>query len=210
MKLKSLTIVAILLAVAHLLMFVDAPPVSPYLPAAQLGLSLLLVLLAVFCLTDRRSPETAAAPAAEPVPVVPVPPPVNRDERAKHELTALLGQLQEKGRLVDFVMEELHGQPDERVGQVARVVHAGCREVILRAFDPQPIQAAPEGTLVSPLAGTPPAQVRWVGAGGGAPDQGRVLHRGWRAARVALPEFSSDPTEGDGGYVIAPAELERS
>lgn len=186
-------------------------PFSVWMPVINMGLAAVLACLA---LTGLRSAAPTSAlkemgRAAEPAPEPVLPPVVSRDERAKHELAAFLGMLQEKGRLVDFVMEDLNAQPDARVGQVARVVHQGCREVILKAFAPEPAETSvAEGDTLALAPGFAPEKYRLIGTAPTGVPKGRLVHRGWMAKSVNLPEFSKEPRDSDSGYVIAPAELE--
>ena len=158
-------------------------------------------------LCKRVSVHRTAALAA-PAPVLSR---VSRDERSRHELAAFLGLLQEKGRLVDFLMEDITSQPDDRVGQIARVVHQGCSGVIRKHFDLSPVTDTPEGAALTLDKGYPPGDYRLVGTvSGEPPHRGTVLHPGWKTSRVALPELLGDPPESTDAYLVAPAELELS
>src|SRR5439155_25648324 len=77
--------------------------------------------LMVGLLPSRR----AAPPAREPAP--PPPPPA---EPAGAEALGLLGLLQEEGRFVDFVTEDLAPYPDEQIGAALRGIHEGFRKVL--------------------------------------------------------------------------------
>src|SRR3989442_1235787 len=65
----------------------------------------------------------AAPPAREPAP--PPPPPA---EPAGAEALGLLGLLQEGGRFVDFVTEDLARYPDEQIGPAAPRIPQGGRQ----------------------------------------------------------------------------------
>lgn len=204
MKKITLLIAGLLIAAVNGLLLSGQSPVADITPWINLGLGLLVLILALL--------PTASAPAPAPAPAEPkLPPAPSRDERSRHELAALLGMLQEKGRLVDFVMEDISAQSDSRIGQVARIVHAGCREVIQRAFAPEPAQAGLEGQTLTLEAGYAPERYRLVGTAPAEPPYtGKLLHRGWLARKVELPEFTRDPSTRPDGYLIAPAELELS
>ncbi|MCC5849874.1 MAG: DUF2760 domain-containing protein [Verrucomicrobia bacterium] len=155
--------------------------------------------------TDPVKADPAKVPAAPPRPVA------TREERTRHELAALLGLFQEKGRLVDFLMEDITSQPDARVGQVARVVHQGCREVLDKHFQLKRVTDAAEGSPHTLEAGHDPASWCLVGSvSGEAPQKGTVLHAGWRTEKVALPEITREIPESSDSYLVAPAELEVS
>ncbi len=160
------------------------------------------IALALEALFLERSCSGEASCAAPP------PPPVSREERTRHELAAFLGLLQEKGRLVDFVMEDITTQSDARVGQVARVVHQGCREVLGKHFDLQPARDEAEGALVE-LPDGGGTELRLVGkVPEGGPRRGVLLHAGWVSRSVRLPELIAEMPETSSRYLVAPAEIE--
>jgi hypothetical protein len=101
----------------------------------------------------------------------------------------LLSLLQEKGRFVDFVMEDVAAYSNEQVGAAARVVHQGCREVIRDCFDPRPITERKENAEIILEPGFDPAQYRLTGKVAGQPPfKGSLIHKGWKAGRVRLPK----------------------
>lgn len=114
---------------------------------------------------------------------------------------ALLSALQSKGRLLDFVSEDISAYSDAQVSAAARIVHSGCREVVLKSFSPEPIVKAKEGSLISGVEGTELNKYRLSGKVGRAPYSGKLVHHGWRATKTEVPSRS------DNSLVIAPAEL---
>ena len=68
---------------------------------------------------------------------------------ADAEVIAFLGMMQEKGRLVDFLMDDIKGYADEEVGQAARVVYDGCRAVLLEHLTIAPLHDGEEGAKVT-------------------------------------------------------------
>lgn len=122
------------------------------------------------------------------------------------DVVQFLGRLQEKGRLVDFAMEEVSGYSDEQIGAAARVVHQGVREVLKSSFDIRPVHGGDEGEELS-LAGDYDARAyRLVGrVPDRAPYRGVVRHRGWKTSKVILPKVSADPATKE---IIVPAEVE--
>lgn len=119
----------------------------------------------------------------------------------------LASLLQEKGRLVDFVMDDVQAYSDAQVGAAARIVHAGCKEVIQKAFAPQPIASSPEQQPITLPADFDRAAYRVTGqiATEGA-IKGRLEHKGWQATRCDLPQPTGDLTTAE-GYPIAPAQV---
>ena len=126
------------------------------------------------------------------------------------EIINLLALMQEKGRLVDFLMDDIAPYSDEQVGAAARVVHQGCGAVLKEYFRIQPVTEAPEGERVVLDAGFNRQSFRLVGKVGGQPPYaGVLLHKGWKTAELRLPRINQPDTgQAEGALVISPAEVE--
>ena len=147
----------------------------------------------------------ALLPARPPAPPTrePVPPPPPAAEPPGAEALALLGLLQEEGRFVDFVTEDLARYPDEQIGAAVRGIHEGCRKALDERVAFEPVLRAAEGETVTIEAGFDPAAIRLTGnVGGEPPFRGVLRHPGWRATRSSFPARRRDP------HLIAPAEVE--
>lgn len=119
----------------------------------------------------------------------------------------LLTLLQEKGRFLDFLMEDIDRYPDAKVCAAARVVHQGCKEVIRTAFDPLPVTELPEKGPITLAEGFPSEEFIITGAVGQQPPfTGTLLHRGWRAQKIKLPSITRDSPRAD-STVIVPAQV---
>ena len=117
----------------------------------------------------------------------------------------LLGLLQREGRLIDFLQQEVAGYSDQELGATARLVHRGCREALAEHLTIEPVRSEPEGSRVTLPAGFDSSSVRPTGnLVGGPPFTGRLVHRGWHATRVRLPQVSS----GHDLSILATAEVE--
>ena len=163
--------------------------------AWRLGAPFALALV-VALLPARR----AAPPAREPV----APPPPPPAEPAGAEALGLLGLLQEEGRFVDFVTEDLAPYPDEQIGAAVRGIHEGCRKALDERVALEPVLHAAEGETVTIEAGFDPAAIRLTGnVGGEPPFRGVLRHAGWRATRASFPT-----RRGQDPHLIAPAEVE--
>jgi len=205
-----LPMVGLLLAVLNGLLLV--PTTRAYtVPIAAIGLVLALLVVA---LSFRGS--TKSGPISEPVPTqtaVSPPPPVTVQSpppamnQAEAEVVAFFALLQEKGRLVDFLMEELTSYDDAQVGTAARVVHQGCRQVLQEHFKITAVSEAAEGSQVTVPAGYFADEYRIVGKFSGEPPfTGTLIHKGWKTESVKLPRIVQT---GDKRLpVIAPAEVE--
>ena len=118
--------------------------------------------------------------------------------RADDGLAALqlLGLLQRQARFVDFVQEDVAQYSDAEIGAAARVVHAGCRQVLAEHVPLQPVRSEAEGSRVA---------VRVSGnVVGQPPFTGTLAHRGWQAASVQLPQL----TDPQAARIVAQAEVE--
>jgi hypothetical protein len=145
-----------------------------------------------------------AAGVPSPAPLTVAPPPPAADQ-AEGEIAAFLALLQEKGRLVDFLMEDVTTYNDAQVGAAARVIHQGCKEVLTEHFSITPVSGAEEGSRVTVPAGYAADEYRLIGKiSGNPPFSGKLIHKGWRTDYVKLPRTA----KSDRLPTIAPAEVE--
>ncbi len=115
----------------------------------------------------------------------------------------IMAVLQQEGRLIDFLMEDISPYSDEQVGAAAREVHEKCRRAVEEVFGLKPVLGAEEGARVEVDQDFDPSKIRLVGRlAGGPPFKGVLRHAGWRCTRIELPSG-----KGRGG-IIAPAEVE--
>jgi Domain of unknown function (DUF2760) len=116
----------------------------------------------------------------------------------------LLALLQEEGRLIDFLTEDVGPYSDEQVGAATRSIHESCAKALRDAFALEPIMSGEEEADVTVEPGFDPAAVRLTGNVSGEPPFSGVLrHAGWRVTSVTLPARAGiDP------HVLAAAEVE--
>ena len=127
------------------------------------------------------------------------------------EAVGLLALLQEKGRFIDFVMDDVTLYSDAQVGAAARLVHQGCKSVVRDYFDVRPVHDGQEGTALTLGADYDTKNYRLLGRVSGEPPfTGRLLHRGWLTTAIKLPERPVPASEGPAAQLIAPAEVELS
>ena len=140
----------------------------------------------------------ALAPTAEPArPVL--------KETSPDSALQLLALLQQEGRFVDFLQENVTTYSDTEIGGAARVVHEGCCKVVRDYLRIQPVREEAEGARLTVPAGFDPTAVRLTGnVVGQPPFTGTLMHRGWRVAEIKLPKVA----EGHDVQVLAPAEVE--
>jgi hypothetical protein len=176
-------------------------PFRPYLTDATLALS---VLVLIGLLLPARQKPPSSKPQAEPARAAP---PAPAAARADAEIVSFLAMLQEKGRLVDFLMDNINPYNDAQVGAAARVVHAGGKRVLQEHFSIHPLRTEDEGSTVQVPAGYAADEYRLVGKiAGQAPFSGVLVHRGWKTDMVKLPQLL--PSAPGQLPAIAPAEVE--
>lgn len=142
--------------------------------------------------------ETPSAPA-------PPPGPPFLQETIPDSALQLLGLLQQEGRFVDFIEEDMRGFSDTDIGAAARVVHAGCRKAINEHLNILPVRDEQEGTRVTLEVGFDATTTRPTGnVSGEPPFIGTLVHRGWRATKINLPKIARHHDVS----VLAPAEVE--
>ena len=83
-------------------------------------------------------------------------------ESSPNAALQLLSLLQQHGRLVDFLEEEVTSFSDQEVGAAARVVHEGCRDVLRDYLTVAPVREEAEGSRVQIEAGFDPSAVRLI------------------------------------------------
>nr|WP_246004690.1 DUF2760 domain-containing protein [Plasticicumulans acidivorans] len=159
---------------------------------------------------EAPAPASQPSPAvAEPVPVAPVPAaapqPVMLREATPDAALQLLGLLQQDGRFIDFLQEDVAAYSDADIGAAARIVHDGCRKVLRNHFELAPVRSENEGSRLTIQAGFDPNALRLTGnVVGSAPFTGTLVHRGWRVTEVRLPKLA----DGHDVSVVAAAEVE--
>jgi hypothetical protein len=157
------------------------------LPVALFAFTALLIGLR----GDSGAPTTAASAA----PVA-----ADRGTRALQ----LLGILQQEGRLIDFLEEDIDGYSDDQVGAAARTVHGGCRKALHERMRIRRVHDADDGAAVEIGADYDPLRVRLTGnVHGQPPFRGTLEHGGWQVADLRMPDL----TGGDPA-ILAPAEVE--
>lgn len=117
----------------------------------------------------------------------------------------LLALLQQEGRLIDFLEEEIDSYSDAQVGAAVRAIHSGCRKALRERLRIERIRAEEDGATVRIEPGFDAAEIRLTGnVHGHPPFQGTLQHGGWRAAEITLPDAAS----GSDATILAPAEVE--
>ena len=117
----------------------------------------------------------------------------------------LLGMLQQSGRLIDFLKEDITNYTDEQVGAAVRQIHADCSQALEELITVRPVLEENEGQTVRVPAGYDSAAIKLVGKVKGTPPfQGVLLHKGWKAHKKSLPKRVGEMNPD----VLFPAEVE--
>lgn len=117
----------------------------------------------------------------------------------------LLGILQESGRLIDFLKEDVTAFTDEQVGAAVRKIHEDCAKSLEEVVTIRPLMDEAEGSLVKVPVGYDPAAIKVIGQVKGEPPyQGTLVHKGWKAHKRSLPKKVGEMHLD----VIFPAEVE--
>ena len=149
-----------------------------------------------------------SAASAEPKLPAPVEPrqsvPAAKPAPARSDAITLLSALQREARLVDLIQENLTQFSDAQVGAAARPCLQQCQATLDRLLGLQAASEAEEGSTVEVGVDASAARVQWIGEGSGT--SGKLIHKGWQATKVDLPQWTGSK---DDANVIAPSQLQR-
>jgi hypothetical protein len=147
---------------------------------------------------------TEAPAAAAPTPASPPAPAPD----AGSDALVLLSLLQDRGRFLDFVAEDIGAYSDAQVAAASRVVHQGCKAVINECLALAPAHPGAEGDRITVDPAADPNRYRLQGKLAPQPPySGVVVHRGWKTTRVALPRRTR-PIDPSGENIVAPIDVE--
>ena len=119
----------------------------------------------------------------------------------------MLALLQEKGRLIDFLMDDVTAYSDAQVGAAARVLHQGCKAALTEHFGIVAMVDQADGSRITVPAAHAPDEFRLVGRISGQPPfSGILIHHGWKLEWVKLPRLVA--ADRDRLPALAPAEVE--
>jgi hypothetical protein len=195
----------VLAVLTGLLMIPSTKAYTFQIAAIAFVLALVVLALSFVDTSKKTAPEIAQVQAPQPAVIQPPSPPPPAENTAEAEIVAFFALLQEKGRLVDFLMEDLASYEDAEIGAAARVVHEGCKQVLQEHFKIHAIAEADEGSQITVPAGFAADEYRLVGKlSGDPPFTGKLVHKGWKTDAVKLPRLVDTRRLP----AIAPAEVE--
>ena len=132
----------------------------------------------------------------------PTAPAASKQTRRSEALT-LLSALQRESRLLDLVCDSLDQYDDAQIGAAARDVLRDTRKSLDRMFGLKPLVDSGEGEAIEiPKDATP---VRWRIVGKDSGQRGTLIHPGWQATKLDMPQWSGGTEDA---MVIAAVEVE--
>ena len=201
-NLKTISIISCiaLLALNALSLLAAARDLHLYFTGASLAIALGLLVAILLIRGEGTGPESRTE-TAKPMPVPAA------SNQAEAEIVSFLATFQERGRLIDFLMDDITAYDDAQVGAAARVVHQGCKAALQEHFEIRPLREERESSSITIAAGYPADEYRLIGKiSGPGPFSGTLVHHGWKTESVELPRIVRvDP---DRLPTIAPAEIE--
>lgn len=167
---------------------------------ALAGILTLIILSSLKARPESIVPNTASETAPSVAP--------GREQKASDEKAVqMLSLLQKKGRLIDFLQEDISVYDDRQIGAAVRNIHKGCRDAVTEYVRIEPVMKETEGQEVTVREGFDPSTVRLTGnVIGSPPFTGTLRHSGWRVVSTSIPPI---PKSQD-SRVIEPAEVEIS
>lgn len=96
--------------------------------------------------------------------------------------------LQEKGRLIDFLKEDIDQYTDEQVGGAVRKIHRDCSQVLSTYASVSPVLSNEEGSLIKLDKDFSRSEISLEGnVIGSGPYSGEVTHAGWKVTSINIP-----------------------
>lgn len=117
----------------------------------------------------------------------------------------LLALLQQSGRLIDFLKEDISSFSDAQVGAAVRKIHQDCSHSLEDLVTIRPVVDEVEGASITVPAGYDASLIKIVGKVNCEPPfKGVIVHRGWKAHKRSLPKKVGTQAN----EVLCPAEVE--
>ena len=111
----------------------------------------------------------------------------------------------QKGRLIDFLKENIDTYDDSQIGAAVKNIHKKCKEALEEYVTIEPVMQEGEDEEVTVNKGFDPLSVRLTGnVIGEPPFKGILRHAGWRVSRTKLPQAAKSQDKS----IIEPAEVE--
>ncbi len=131
------------------------------------------------------------------------------EQSGEVQVAQLLSLLQEQGRFLDFVMDDIKTYSDAQIAAAARFVHQGCQSVMKSNFAIVPVAAVAENQSITLAADFERGDYRLSGKIEGEPPySGTVKHKGWKTTSISLPKVMGARAKATGAHLLAAAEVE--
>jgi len=126
-------------------------------------------------------------------------------DQSDHSHLRLLSIMQNKGRLLDFLKEDISSFSDAQIGAAVRKIHEDCAKSLEDIVTLRPVIEEVEGDKVMVPKDYDPSEIKVVGnVRGKPPFEGILRHHGWKAHKISLPkQVGSFNRE-----IVTPAEVE--
>ncbi|WP_440683762.1 DUF2760 domain-containing protein [Cysteiniphilum halobium] len=117
----------------------------------------------------------------------------------------LLSILQKKGRLLDFLAQNLDHYDNEQVANVARVVHDQCKKALESYCTLTPIYHDQENHEITLEGNYDKYSVELTGnVAHSTRFKGKLIHQGWKVEKMHLPKVAKEANLD----ILQPAEVE--
>ncbi len=153
---------------------------------------------------DQPADELALPTPVEKPPTATVETPMPRKAAIRSDAITLLATLQREARLIDLIQENLGQYSDAQIGAAARPCLQQCAGTLDRLFGLQAIESGKEGQLITIPDAITASRYQWIGEGNST--SGKLVHHGWEAARVELPQWTGSDADLK---VVAPVQVQR-
>lgn len=132
-------------------------------------------------------------------------PPIATSSSSRSDALTLLSTLQREARLLDLLYEPLESIDDAQVGAAARQVIKETQKALNRMFTIEPLASASEGETIDIPKPASPIRYKLVGRAADGASRAVVVHRGWKADRSQVPQWTGSKEDS---LVLAPIEIE--
>lgn len=132
-------------------------------------------------------------------------PPVTKDEETCRSAKQILRVLQQKGRFLDFLYQDIDRLSDTQIADGARVVHRGCQKALESYCKLAPVRLEPEGADITVEKDFDRSQINLTGnIDKQRVFHGKLIHKGWKIGEIKLPKL----TQRANSNIVQPAEIE--
>lgn len=126
-----------------------------------------------------------------------------RETLISDDLLVFLRLLQEEGRLIDFLKQDITTYDDSQVASASRVVHRGCSSIINKYLSIATVIDSEENSTIDFPKDLLDGSIKVQGKNG---EKIRVIHQGWKLISANIPEIVRDLDAEE--LLIVPAEGE--